>query len=242
LKIWKKEGNLTWQANLLNNLGFLHHLQGEYEKAILVLEEGLLCAKQSGYYARLEALILISIGDVYAEVEDFDLAQQHYQKGSEIAEETGDRFLLNYLSLARANLSLQQLDLEGTDRLLDEAGKLISSKASQYEDGLYRLLRGQLFLHQKKARQAREALEIAEALFKADGRKVEYAKSQLLLAAAFTQEKKPAAARSKLEDLLKSENHTEHRVLVFSRQAEVWLDSLQDDAEFGQTLRNLFSS
>jgi ATP/maltotriose-dependent transcriptional regulator MalT len=240
LKIWKLEGNLTWQASLLNNLGFLHHLQGEYDKAILVLEEGLLCAKQSGYYARLEALILISIGDVYAEVEDFDLAQQHYQKGSEIAEETGDRFLLNYLSLARANLSLQQLDLEGTDRLLDEAGKLVSSQASQYEAGLYQLLRGHFFLYLKKVRQAREALEIAEALFKADGRKVEYAKSQLLLAAAFIQEKKPADARSKIKELLESENHTEHRVLVFSRQTEVWLDSLQDDAEFGRTLRNLF--
>ena len=51
-----KRGEFTWQANLLNNLGVLHFLQGEYEKAILVLEEGLLCAKQSGYYARMEAL------------------------------------------------------------------------------------------------------------------------------------------------------------------------------------------
>ncbi len=56
LKIWKKDGNLSWQANLLNNLGVLHFLQGEYDKAILVLEEGLLCAKQSGYYPRMEAL------------------------------------------------------------------------------------------------------------------------------------------------------------------------------------------
>jgi len=241
LKIWKKDGNLTWQASLLNNLGVLHHLQGEYDKAILVLEEGLLCAKQSGYYARMEALILISIGDVYVEVEDFELAQQHYQKGSKIAEETGDRFLLNYLSLARANLSLQRLDLEEADRLLDKASKLISSQASQYEDGLYQLLRGQLFLHQKKVQQAREVLEIAEALFRADGRNVEYAKSQLLLAAAFTQEKKQADARSKIKDLLESENHMEYPVLVFSQQAEVWLDSLQNDAEFGRTLRDLFS-
>ena len=241
LKIWKREGNLTWQASLLNNLGVLHHLQGEYDKAILVLEEGLLCAKQSGYYARLEALLLISIGDVYGEVEDFDLAQQHYQKGNKIAEDTGDRFLLNYLSLARANLSLRRMDLEEADRLLDEASKMISSQASQYEDGLYQLLRGQLFLHQKKVRQAREALEIAEALFKADGRNVEYAKSQLLLAAAFTQEKKQADARQKIKELLKSENRTQYPVIVFSRQAEAWLDSLQYEAEFGRTLRDLFS-
>ncbi len=241
LKIWKKEGNLTWQANLLNNLGVLHYLQGEYDKAILVLEEGLLCAKQSGYYARMEALILISMGDVYAEVEDFTLAQQHYQKGSEIAQEIGDRFLLNYLSLARAHLSLQQLDLDKTKRLLNEANRLISSQASQYEEALYKMLRGQLFLHQKKSEQARDALEISEALFKADGRSVEYAKSQLLLAAAYSQEKKQDDARYKLKELLESDNHTEYPVLVFYRQVESWLGNLQQDAEFGRTLRDLFT-
>ena len=45
LEIWRRDGNLNFQANLLNNLGVLHFLQGDYEKAILALEEGLLCAK-----------------------------------------------------------------------------------------------------------------------------------------------------------------------------------------------------
>ena len=111
-KSGSSNGNLTWQANALNNLGVLHYLQGDYDKAILVLEEGLLCAKRSGYYVRIEALLSISLGDVFAEVEDFSLADQYYQQGYEIAEEIGDRFLLNYLSLARANLFIQQLDLE----------------------------------------------------------------------------------------------------------------------------------
>ena len=240
LKIWKREGNLSWQANLLNNLGVLHYLQGEYDKAILMLEEGLLCAKQSGYYARMEALILISMGDVYAEVEDFALAQQHYQKGSEIAQEIEDRFLLNYLSLARAHLSLQQLDLDKTKRLLNEANRLISSQASQYEDALYKMLQGQFFLYQKKSEQARDVLEVSEALFKADGRSVECAKSQLLLAATYTQEKKLDDARYKLKELLENDNHAEYPVLVFYRQVESWLDTLQKDAEFGRALHDLF--
>ena len=48
------------------------------------------------------------LGDVYSEVEDFSLAAQYYQQGYEIAEEIGDRFLLNYLSLAQANLAIQE--------------------------------------------------------------------------------------------------------------------------------------
>ena len=58
LQIWKQEGNLSWQANVLNNMGVLHHLQGDYDKAVLALEEGLLCAQRSGYYVRIEALVI----------------------------------------------------------------------------------------------------------------------------------------------------------------------------------------
>jgi len=68
----------------------------------------LLCAQRSGYYVRLEALLSISLGDVYVEVEDFNLADQYYQRGKDIAQETGDRFLLNYLILAQSKPSKEQ--------------------------------------------------------------------------------------------------------------------------------------
>jgi len=240
LVIWKKEGNLSWQANLLNNMGVVHFLQGEYDKAILVLEEGLLCAKQIGYAPRLEALLLISLGDVHAEVEDFDLAQQHYIKGSQIAEEIGDRFLLNYLSLAQASLSLQQYDLGKTEQLLDKATHLISSRASQYEDVLYQMLRGQLLLNQKKTGLARDVLEIAESRFQVDEHTIEYVKSQILLAAAYLQEKNRIEAKEKVKAVLESDNYTEHSVLVFVRQAEGWLDNLKNDDDVGRLLQDLF--
>ncbi len=180
------------------------------------------------------------MGDVFAEIEDFTLAEQHYRKGGEIAQEIGDRFLLNYLSLAQVHLSLQQLELDKTKRLLNEADKSISSQASQYEEGLYKMLQGQFFLHQKKTEQAKNVLEISEALFKADGRSAEYAKSQLMLAATYAQEKKLDDARYKLKELLESDNHAEYPVLVFYRQVESWLGNLQRDAEFGRTLHDLF--
>ena len=241
LQIWKRTGNLTWQANVLNNLGVLHYLQGDYDKAILVLEEGLLCAKQSGYYIRIEALLLISLGDVYAEVEDFKLADQYYQKGQEIAEEIGDRFLLNYLSLARANLLIQQQDLAQANRQLDAANALISSQASQYEDGLYHLLRGQLLLHEKKAGQAIAALEHAEACFENDGRKLELAKSQLLVAVAYYQDRNKVDARHKVKEVLSRESQLEYPVIILVRQVRAWFNSLQNDSEVGLALHPLLS-
>jgi tetratricopeptide (TPR) repeat protein len=198
LKIWKQNGNLTWQANVLNNIGVLHHLQGDYDKAVLALEEGLLCVQQSGYYIRTEALILISLGDVYAEVGDFSLAHQYYQRGQAIAQEIGEQFLLRYSILARAKLLIQQAQLDRANHLLQEASREISSQNSQYEYGLYHLLKGQLFLIEANIEQARIALETAESCFETGGLDVEYAKSQLLLAGAYQQDGKRSDAIHKL--------------------------------------------
>jgi LuxR family maltose regulon positive regulatory protein len=241
LQIWKRNGNLIWQASALNNLGVLHYLQGDYDKAILVLEEGLLCAKRSGYYVRIEALLLISLGDVYAEVEDFGLADQYYQRGHELAAEIEDRFLLNYLSLARANLFIQQQELGQANCLLDDASKDISSEASQYEDGLYHLLRGQLFLHERNVEQASKVLEHAEACFESDGRNLELVKSRLLLAATYYQNNNLSDARRKINEALKNKTLTGHPVVIFIRQNRTWLEAFQNDPEVGRAMRGLLN-
>lgn len=241
LQIWKQKGNLTWQANVLNNMGVLHHLQGNYDRAVLALEEGLLCAQRSGYYVRTEALLLISLGDVYAEVEDFSLAHQYYQRGYDIAQEIEDQFLLNYLILARAKLFIQQFDLEQANHLLDEASRLISFQNSQYEDGLYHFLRGQLFLHETNIEQARIALEIAETRFETGGHNVDYIKSQLLLAGMYSQANKRSDALHKIKIVLNNKSKIEHPILVFIQQIRIWLEGLQSDAETGYALRNLLN-
>jgi two-component SAPR family response regulator len=241
LQIWKQNGNLTWQANVLNNIGVLHHLQGDYDKAVLALEEGLLCAQRSGYYIRIEALILISLGDVYAEVEDFSLAHQYYQRGYDIAQEIGDQFLLNYLILARAKLFIKQFALDKANSLLEEASSIISFQNSQYEGGLYHLLRGQLSLLEINFEQAYTALEVAKSLFETGGHSVEFIKSQLLLAGAYDQDNKRNDAILKIKDVFKERNHVGHPILVFVQQIRTLLEGLQSDPEIGYALRTLLN-
>jgi len=240
LEIWKKEANLTWQANVLNNLGVLHHVQGEYEKAVIVLDEGLLCARQSGFSARLEAVLLISLGDIYTEVEDFNLAHQHYRQGQSIAEEIGDRFLLNYLGMAQAALSLCQHDTYKANQMLNDVGKSISPQVSQYESGLYYLLRGQLYLQEAEIKQARVMLEEAESYFKNDEHGVEHLKSQILLAAAYSLESNQVEARKKIKEAFTSENRADYAVLVFIRHVRKWLEGMLKDKEVGKKLNNVF--
>lgn len=240
LKIWKEEGNLTWQANLLNNLGVVHYLQGEYDEAILTLEEGLICARQSRQYARIEALLLTSLGDIYSEIEDFELARQHYHQGQEIANNVGDQFLLNYLSLARANLSLQQKDFDNANRLLNEADTTITAQSSQYEDSLYHLLRGQLLLHENSLIDARKSLDTAETFFRKASHTVECAKSQILLAAVDYRNGNQIGAINVLKKVIQEKNQIEHPLVIFIRQTQDWLGSLQNDEEIGKALRGLF--
>ena len=241
LQIWKNKGNLTWQANVLNNIGVLHHLQGDYDKAVLALEEGLLCAQRSGYYVRIEALILISLGDVYADVEDFSLASRYYQRGFDIAQEIGDQFLLNYLMLVRAKLFMQQSELDQASHLLEEANQVIASQSSQYEDGLYHLLRGQIFSRESNVEQAVIALETAESRFESSGHNVELTKSQLLLAGVYNSNNKRNDAIHKIKVVLKDRSQIRHPVLVFIQQIRPWLESLQSDAEVGYAVQNLLT-
>jgi len=241
LQIWKQNGNLTWQANVLNNIGVLHHIHGDYDKAVLALEEGLLCAQRSGYYIRIEALILISLGDVYAEVEDFNLAHQYYQRGYDIAQDIGDQFLLNYLTLARAKLLIQQSELQQANLMLDEANKVIAKQNSQYDEGLLYLLRGQLDLHEKNAKQGKEALEIAEARFETSGHSVEYIKSQLLLAIAYKQINRKNDAIQKFKIALQDKKRISHPILVFVQQLQDWLQDSQSDKEIGRITQNLLN-
>lgn len=239
LQILKQEGNLAWQANVLNNIGVLHHLQGDYDKAVLAFEEGLLCAQRSGYNVRTEALILTSLGDVYAEVGDFSLAHQYYRRGHAIAQEIGDQFLLNYLLRARATLFIQQSELGHANLLLEEAEKGLLAQNSQYEDGLYHLLRGQVFLLETNIEQAIIELEKAESCFENSGHHVDLIKSRMLLSGAYTFNNRRNDAVNKIKIVLKDRGQLQHPVLIFVQQIHTWLEGLESDTEVGYALRNL---
>ncbi len=241
LDLWKQEGNLSWQANLLNNLGIHHYLQGNYDKAILAFEEGLICAKRSAYSVRVESLLLISLGDVYAEVEDFNLAFQYYQRGHDIAQAIDDRFLLNYLRFAQANLAIWDSDFEMAHRLLDDANSLQPSKSSHYENGLLHLVKGQLLLNEDNYEDAVKEFTSSETCFSTGGHILECAKSQIWLSASYYQMKNIVAARQKINEIIKGESKNKYSVTVYFRQARAWFEGLQNDAEIDNILRLIFN-
>ena len=205
LEIWRKAGNLTWQVDVLNNLGVLNHLQGDYEQAAQTLEEGLLCARQGGY-KRGEALILIGLGDLYVEVEDFEVAEQNYRYAQELAQQLGARFLINYLALAQFNLALLKKDRIEAGIESEQCASLIQADNSNYEYGLYQLLRGRLSLLDAKPREAVKELAKAMESFSRDGRQSEIILSHVWMAAAQHMAGEGAAAWEEIRSILQEFN------------------------------------
>jgi ATP/maltotriose-dependent transcriptional regulator MalT/two-component SAPR family response regulator len=240
LQIWRSDGNLSWQANVLNNLGVLYHFQGEYEKAALAFEEGLVCAQRSGY-TRIEALIAIGLGDLYSEIEDFNVAQRNYQHAQEIVQGMDDRFLLFYLLIAQASLALVQKNTAEAIRVIAHTNEMIQPGDSLYEKGLLNLALGRISLLQGNPAQAAGELTIAEHCFSEDGRKLEGDASRIWLASAYHQTKDMKTAVQIIKALLGARGQVTDAILVAVHQAREWLDGMQKDVEVGRAVGDLFT-
>jgi LuxR family maltose regulon positive regulatory protein len=239
LEIWRQAGNLPSQANVLNNLGVLYHQQGNYEQASQVLEEGLLCAKQSGY-KRGETLILISMGDLYAELEDFEIAEQNYRQAGGSAQQLGAQFLIHYLALAEFNLALLKKDGMQAHIVAEQCLSLIKAGNSNYESGLYQLLRARLSLLDGKPQQAVDELTIAKQYFGQENRESEKILIHAWMAAAQYQAGNADAAQQEINFILKHPHGINHLTIVAIRQAREWLKDLRNDPQEGKNLRDLF--
>jgi LuxR family transcriptional regulator, maltose regulon positive regulatory protein len=240
LQIWQREGNLSWQANLLNNLGVLRQFQGEYEKAALAFEEGLICAQHSGY-TRMEALIAIGLGDLYTELEDFSVAQLNYRHAEEIVRDMDDRFLLFYLIMAQTILMLLQKKVIEVRQLITKAAGMIQSGDSLYEKGLLNFVLGRLSLVEENLPQAINELKEAQHCFSEDGRKMESDSSCIWLAAAHHRIQNDADARQIIENISVGQRQVAHGILIAVHQARTWLDGLQRDAEVGRVVGDLLT-
>jgi len=239
---WRETGNVAQQANVLNNLGVLHHLRGDYEQADLLLEEALACADQSGY-ARVKVAALASISDLYADLDAKDAALAACRQAHEIAQRIDDRFLLLYLSLAEATLARSKGELGQARDLLDSARNLVLQSTSDFEQGLYELEAGQLTLAEGKVPEAIAHLEKAARRFDGSEQKVARVCAHLYLALAHYTGQNNEATINHLEHvfLSASELEIQHPLLVAARDAKTLLETVQGDPTFDRRASNLLS-
>jgi DNA-binding SARP family transcriptional activator len=184
LDAWRDLHNLTGQATVLNSLGVFYQEQGEYRQAFTTLTQAIDCARRSGY-ARMEAFALTSLGDLVFEAGLLQAAQTFYHEAYPLARRLDERFLVLYLELARAALAWSAHEWNIAYDCLDAAGRLVLSKNSSYEWGLYRQAMGRYYMAQGAPQHALEPLEDAAACFAEGGQTTDEAKTRIILVGAY---------------------------------------------------------
>jgi len=231
---WESTQNTVWLSNLLNNLGELQYLKGDYTKAVESLETAARYAKQSGY-TRMEAYSLTTLGDLYRDIEAFNEASDVYHQARMITRRVKDQFLCIYLDLAEANLSIKNNDYFQAQRLLHEVRKLVQDRGSDYERNLYLLEAGVVKTQMKTMLDAKADLQTALEFFKAEHSTGETFKASLYLLTVNFSLQNYAAATQLLESITTKISQPGNKTLLrtFARNQKEWLEQMRTHAGLG---------
>jgi len=237
---WKRENNLNSQANALNNLAVLYYMQGDYESAVKILEEGLACARQGGFRWQ-EALMLASLGDVLSDLDDYESAHQTYTTATGIAQQVSYQFLVNYLLLAQVRLARLRGRFQEAHSHLQEVRPLIQAASSNYESGLLHLESGCLSLAEAHLRPALSELQNALDQFQRGNLTAETQWTHVWLAAAFAGSGDETTAQNHLRTVLSalSQEAGDLPLVHMLRHATPWLADLLSDPETDPLLRRI---
>ncbi|HEX7394118.1 MAG TPA: BTAD domain-containing putative transcriptional regulator, partial [Anaerolineaceae bacterium] len=240
LEHWEKTNNSIWQANLLNNLGVLQHLSGDYVSAASSFERAIQHAKISSY-PRIEAFALASIGDLYRDLEAPQEAQEAYRQAWKIAQHIKDRYLLYYLNMAQGVLACMQKDSHWATELLEAARQMANESGSQAEQNLCRLEMAFFNLYHQEYQQAASGLETALNYFEQEGQQTEAVRAKFFLALAYACLKDTAQAAiyfKQLSSLLLLPEKCLPLVIA-GRDFKQPLDSIIDQPKFAPVITEL---
>jgi LuxR family transcriptional regulator, maltose regulon positive regulatory protein len=167
-----------------NDVGYLHHLLGDYLTAGAEYEEAITFFRQSGNL-RSGALILMGMGDLYFDLSASDQAMDAYREARQISIRLNDNFFLVYIDLAEAKLARQAGASQLARRLLEDAQKKAAVSGSKYEYGLCLLEDGRQATVAGEFQQAEELLGQASQIFERGGFRLDAGRAYLSLAAAY---------------------------------------------------------
>ncbi len=237
LLFYQSNGNIIWQANLLNNLGVLHSLSGLYETALEELEKAIQYARLGGYN-RLEAYALTSLGDLFKDVGALLEAEQAYQKATQLTQQIEDQFLRFYLILAKSDLKLTREQIQEAEQELIKAWQAAVDAGSLYEEALCKWISGKIAIFKEEWDTARRNLEEAESYFSLERHHVEAIRCRMLLLAVFVRLRNEPELKKRIEDLLPVVRDVKFHHLIGS-SGEPFGRIVQDEINLPEDIRIL---
>ena len=240
LKYWQSSSNLVWQANILNNLGVLQHLRGNYTTASQTLEKAVQTAR-IGFYPRIEAYSLTSLGDLYRDLESLDEAEDAYKQARGISYHISDQGLTVYLDLAEAILARLRGRLPLAQQMTFAAQQKAEAGGSQFEQNLARLEFAVEQLIGKEYHNALTTLAGVSDFFSSEGSQIEAGLSHMYLSIALFQTGDYAACSSQLREvyLLVTESDTTQPILSAGRQFKEELEKVASRPELSPLVARL---
>lgn len=183
LEHWQSTGNAVWQSNLLNNLGVLQHLRGNFESALTSLERAIEYAHLANI-PRAEAYELVSIGDIYHDLDAFDEAAEAYSRARNLNLEVGEQNLAIYLDLAEAHLAQHLANPERSRMLLNQCKLKFENEKGSYHQSNWNIGNGFWLLQKGEYKTSIPFLESALEAFTQEGQIIDVMRAHLFLAAA----------------------------------------------------------
>lgn len=180
LTYYQSTGNIVWQANLLNNLGVLHSLAGDYELALNEFERSIQYAKMGGYI-RLEAYALTSLGDLFKDLRAYKEANEAYDLARVAVRQINDQFLKFYLLLVECDYNIQKGHSRKAEEILIDTKTLVQDTGSDYERSLMALEESHLAYLKTDFIKALNHLVPALAYFKQEGHHIEAIRCNLFI-------------------------------------------------------------
>ncbi len=217
---WQTTGNYVWQSNLLNNLGVLQHLRGNYESALTTLERAIEYAHIS-MMVRAEAYELVSIGDIYHDLDAFDEAAEAYSRARNLNNEINEHNLAIYLDLVEAHIALHRGNPEQARSILDQCKVKLPGNGEDYQQSLWNLANGFWLLQNERSDEAIPALEKALEVFSKEGFLSETSRAHLFLAAAKYNNKKIEEAIPHLQQITQTFKNVDTRSPIITAGREI---------------------
>jgi LuxR family transcriptional regulator, maltose regulon positive regulatory protein len=158
------------RVNNLLNMGAVKHRQGELTYAEALFQEALAIARRNTRFQRVEAYALVNLGGLYQDQECYGQALAVTEEGLALARQLQDRYLINCTLCILAMTYLFMGDAETAMLLVSEGSLEASSRETGgYEKARRELVRGTVFLYQRRYDKAHACLAELETYLRTIG-------------------------------------------------------------------------
>ena len=195
LDFWRRTQNTVGTAMTLNSIGVGYHQDGEYARALEVLEEARALAQRMGNH-RSEAFALASLGDVYRDQGAYPRALELYRQAADWGEHF-DVFVHTYALIALGETYRLAEDRDNAVKYLHDALEQAQTHRSNYEIGLAETAMGIWECAQAQVEDGTRRLKHAVELLKTTRR--DAARARLHLAWIFLSQHKYEKAKQQLK-------------------------------------------